>query len=74
MVAKIKTHNRSTNYHTKPKNVSLKAFERTYWPYLPIGLIVFLGIAFISAGRLHQVAHQPYAAVIIIAAAILSVV
>lgn len=74
MVARIKTPNRSTNHHTKPRNVSLKAFERTYWPYLPIGLLLFLGVALISDGNLHKAAHQPYAAIIVVAAAILSVV
>jgi hypothetical protein len=33
----------------------------------------FLGAALISDGRLHTMAHQPYAAVIFVAAAVLSI-
>jgi len=69
---KNKYHNH-TNSHTKPRNVSLKAFERTYWPYLPVALFAFLGFALISDGKVHTLAHQPYAAVIFVAAAVLSV-
>jgi len=75
MSAKVKNkYHNHTNRHTKPRNVSLKAFERTYWPYLPLALLAFLGVAFLSDGALHAVAHKPYAIVIVGAAAILSVV
>lgn len=75
MSAKVKNkyHNHS-NHHTKPRNVSLKAFERTYWPYLPAGLLIFLGASFFSDGSLHKAAHQPFAGLIIVAAAVLSIV
>lgn len=40
-MAKIKTRN-SDSHKTKPKKVSKHAFERVYWPYIPIVLAITL--------------------------------
>lgn len=48
MTAKIKSpHRTSTGHKHKPKGTSSKSFEKVYWPYIPlllvIGLVIVLG-------------------------------
>jgi hypothetical protein len=38
-MAKIKTRN-SDNHHTKPRGVKSHSFQKVYWPYIPIVLII----------------------------------
>jgi uncharacterized protein YkwD len=40
-MAKIKSHG-TDSHKTKPRNVNKKAFERVYWPYLPLVFAVSL--------------------------------
>jgi len=58
-MAKIKTRNSDT-HKTKPQNVHKRAFEKVYWPYLPIILIigVLLSIG-IQSGSLAAYAKHP---------------
>ncbi|MBX4201393.1 hypothetical protein KW803_00655 [Candidatus Saccharibacteria bacterium] len=48
-MAKIKTRN-SDSHKTKPKTVSKHAFERVYWPYIPIVLAITLLLGLGSSG------------------------
>lgn len=58
-MAKIKTRN-SDHHKTKPQNVHKRAFEKVYWPYLPIILIigVLLSVG-IHSGSLAAYAKRP---------------
>jgi hypothetical protein len=58
-MAKIKS--RSPDIHkTKPKNVHKHAFERVYWPYIPVVLAIslLLGLG-ASSGNLQAYMHHP---------------
>jgi hypothetical protein len=51
-MAKIKNHT-TDSHKTKPKNVNKKAFERVYWPYLPLVLAIsFLLTLSVNGGAL----------------------
>ncbi len=58
-MAKIKNRN-SDSHKTKPQNVHKRAFEKVYWPYLPIILIigVLLSVC-IQSGSLAAYAKHP---------------
>jgi hypothetical protein len=57
-MAKIKTHSRS--HHTKPKKINHRAFERVYWPYIPLVIVIslLLGVG-ISSGNLQAYVRHP---------------
>lgn len=58
-MAKIKSH--STDSHkTKPKTINKKAFERVYWPYIPLVLAVslLLSLSANSGGLQAAVKHH----------------
>jgi len=57
-MAKIKT--KPDNHHTKPKHLNRRAFERVYWPYIPIVLAItlLLGLG-LSSGSLHTYVRHP---------------
>lgn len=57
-MAKIKTH--STSRHTKPKKINHRAFERVYWPYIPLVIVIslLLGIG-INSGNLQAYVRHP---------------
>src|SRR5476649_2014370 len=63
-MAKIK--GRSTDSHkNKPKNINSKAFERVYWPYIP--LVLMIGLLLTIGGRsgsLSQAIHKPFGSVL----------
>lgn len=52
MSAKIKTHRHKHSYKHpyRPKGVSIRHFERVYWPYLPLILLIS-GLLFFGFGR-----------------------
>jgi len=58
-MAKIKTRN-SDNHHTKPRGVNKHSFQKVYWPYIPIVLIigVLLSIG-VQSGSLAAYAKHP---------------
>ncbi len=62
MSAKIKNHPKinSTSHHKhKPKNVTHKDFEKTYWPYLPMLLVLFIMLFMsIKSDALPSVTHK----------------
>ena len=47
-MAKIKTS--GDNHHTKPKKIDKRSFERVYWPYLPLLIVISLLIGLGSSG------------------------
>lgn len=58
-MAKIKTRN-SDSHKTKPKGVKKHAFERVYWPYIPIvAAISFLLVLSSNGGALKAAVHHP---------------
>jgi hypothetical protein len=58
-MAKIKTRNSDT-HKTKPKGINSKAFERVYWPYIPLVLAIsFLLTLSSSGGALKAAIHHP---------------
>jgi hypothetical protein len=63
-MAKIKNRV-ADNHKTKPKGVNPKAFERVYWPYIPlvllIGLLLTLGG---RSGSLSTAARRPFGQVL----------
>src|SRR3990167_8611603 len=62
MTAKTKIRSRKLAGHHrhKPRNVSAKAFERVYWPYLPLALIVsILLVLGGQSGALSSAIHSP---------------
>lgn len=48
MVAKIKSHTKTTKLHSrhKPRGVSDHAFKKVYWPYIPVILIIAALLSF----------------------------
>ena len=58
-MAKIKTHG-SDSHKTKPKNVNKHAFQRVYWPYIPlVAAISFLLVLSSGGGALKAAMHHP---------------
>jgi hypothetical protein len=58
-MAKIKTRN-SDSHKTKPKGINSKAFERVYWPYIPLVIAVSLLLTLSSSGgALKAAIHHP---------------
>src|SRR3954471_6671718 len=58
-MAKIKTG--SPDFHkTKPKDVHKRSFEKVYWPYIPIVLVIslLLGIS-VNSGNLQAYVKHP---------------
>jgi hypothetical protein len=57
-MAKIKTTKNS--HHTRPKSLNKRAFERVYWPYIPLVLAIslLLGLG-ASSGNLQAYARHP---------------
>lgn len=57
-MAKIKTHD--GRHHTKPKKINHRAFERVYWPYIPLVIIVslLLGLG-VNSGNLQAYVRHP---------------
>lgn len=58
-MAKIKSqiHKKSHVKH-KPKGVSKRAFEKVYWPYLPLVLVIGLLLFFSGPGQVWQAASR----------------
>ena len=57
-MAKIKTA--SDNHHTKPKKIDKRSFERVYWPYLPLVLVISLLISVgATSGNLAAYVRHP---------------
>lgn len=63
-MAKIKIRP-ADGHQTKPKGIHKRAFDRVYWPYIPIiaivGLLLFAGS---STGSLQAYAHHPFGRVL----------
>jgi hypothetical protein len=61
MAAKIKSpHGTSTHHKHKPKGTSGKSFEKVYWPYIPLLLIIGLVVSLsMSNGVLASVLQHP---------------
>jgi cell division septation protein DedD len=58
-MAKIKNRN-SDSHKTKPKGTDRKAFERVYWPYIPIVVAITLLLGLGNAGgALKAAVHHP---------------
>jgi hypothetical protein len=57
-MAKIKRS--GTDHKTKPKNINKRAFERVYWPYIPIiiAISLLLGVS-INSGNLEAYMRHP---------------
>jgi cell division septation protein DedD len=57
-MAKIKTSR--DNHHTKPRHINRRAFERVYWPYIPVVLAIslLLGLG-TSSGNLQAYVKHP---------------
>lgn len=58
-MAKIKTA-KTASHHSKPKSVNRRSFERVYWPYLPLVLVIslLLGLG-ASSGNLQAYVKHP---------------
>src|SRR5581483_90293 len=64
MTAKIKTHTNPGSRH-KPKSVSRQAFEKVYWPYIPVVLAVGVLLNFSAqAGALQSLVRNHSAKVL----------
>ena len=63
-MAKIKSH--GTNSHkTKPRTVNKKAFERVYWPYIPLVIAISLLMTLsINGGALQAAIHHKFGSVL----------
>ncbi|HVO86773.1 MAG TPA: CAP domain-containing protein [Candidatus Binatia bacterium] len=60
MTAKIKTHHHSSGYRHKPRGVSNRAFEKVYWPYIPMLLVAGALLALTArAGVLTSMIDHP---------------
>jgi hypothetical protein len=60
MAAKIKNSLRRSHLH-RPKGVSPRSFEKVYWPYLPLVLLIAGFFVFgIASGNLSQAAKTPF--------------
>jgi hypothetical protein len=58
-MAKIKSRN-SDSHKTRPKGISKGSFERVYWPYIPLVLVIsILLVAGSSGGALKAAVHHP---------------
>src|SRR4051794_19446247 len=58
-MAKIKTRN-SDSHKTKPKNTDRRSFEKVYWPYIPIVLVISLLLAVsVQGGSLQAYVRHP---------------
>lgn len=63
-MAKIKTRN-SDSHHTRPKGISKGSFEKVYWPYLPMVLLIsFLLVLGNSGGGLKAAVKRPFGRVL----------
>lgn len=58
-MAKIKTHGSDT-HKTKPRGIHKNAFERVYWPYIPlvIAIAILLNLG-VSGGAIRAAIHHP---------------
>jgi cell division septation protein DedD len=58
-MAKIKTP-RTGHHHTKPRSLNRRAFERVYWPYIPLVLVIslLLGLG-ATSGNLQAYVRHP---------------
>lgn len=54
-MAKIKNHG-TDSHKTKPKHINKKAFERVYWPYIPLVIAVSFLLVLSSSGGALQAA------------------
>jgi len=72
MTAKIKTRATTGNRH-KPKNVSKHAFEKVYWPYIPVVLITGLLLSFSAQTGALQAAIRNHGAKVLAYATSMSV-
>lgn len=61
MTAKIKSLSRHTNNHykNKPRGITDRAFEKVYWPYLPVVLVAGLLLTFGAQSGTLQAAMRP---------------
>jgi hypothetical protein len=58
-MAKIKNRNPSS-YHTKPRHLNRRAFEKVYWPYIPVLIAVSVLLAIGSgSGNLQAYIRHP---------------
>jgi len=63
-MAKIKTRN-SDSHHNRPKGISKGNFEKVYWPYLPMVLLIsFLLILGNTGGGLKAAVKRPFGRVL----------
>jgi hypothetical protein len=58
-MAKIKTA-KSSHHHTKPKTIDRRSFDKVYWPYIPLVLMISLLLAVgLGSGNLQAYAKHP---------------
>ena len=63
-MAKIKTRN-TDSHHTRPRGISKGNFEKVYWPYLPLVLIISVLLVLGSTGgALKAAAKHPFGSVL----------
>lgn len=59
-MAKIKIHHPNSSHKTKPRGTPKRAFERVYWPYIPIVIVIsFLLAVGGRSGSLAAYLHHP---------------
>lgn len=63
-MAKIKTRN-TDSHHTRPRGISKGNFEKVYWPYLPLVLVIStLLVLGSTGGALKAAAKHPFGSVL----------
>jgi len=63
-MAKIKSHG-TDSHKTKPRTVNKKAFERVYWPYIPLVIAIsFLMTLSVNGGALQAAVHHKFGSVL----------
>ncbi|HET7827348.1 MAG TPA: hypothetical protein VFK97_00575, partial [Candidatus Saccharimonadales bacterium] len=63
-MAKIKTRN-SDSHQSRPRGISKGSFEKVYWPYLPLVLLISgLLILGSTGGALRAAAKHPFGSVL----------
>jgi hypothetical protein len=59
-MAKIKSHG-TDSHKTKPRTINKKAFERVYWPYIPLVIAIsFLLTLSVNGGALQAAVHHKF--------------